>query len=135
MPMDNDDRRIVAPSYIADSTRAVILSEGIYDVCSLLRSYPNYREWFVQPAFGDNSYDRFSIPNLMLRPLVNFPWLLIHSQGDTLVDVYQTTDMHNHLRNEAAGVTVSLYDVVDEHDAILESEKYLDVVKAFLIPT
>jgi hypothetical protein len=29
---------------------------------------------------------------------------------------------------------ISLFDVVGEHDAILETEKYVDVVKEFLLP-
>jgi len=130
--MSTEEMKLCPP--ILESTKAVILSEGIYDVDSLLRSFPKYRDWFVEPAFGPDSYHKSSILNSTLHHGVDFPWLLIHSEGDTLVDVYQTTEMHNHLRDSKANVTISLFDVVGEHDAILETEKYVDVVKAFLLP-
>lgn len=122
------------PSRILDSTRAVILSEGIYDLDSLLQSSPKYREWFIEPTFGSDSYSKFSILNSRLRRSAGFSWLLIHSMGDSLVDALQTTEMHNHLKNLQAGVTISLYDLVDEHDAILETEKYINLVKNFVTP-
>jgi acetyl esterase/lipase len=134
IPMEGGPRVILRPD-VLEAICAVVLSEGIYDLGALLRSFPAYREQFVEPAFGAGPYDRFSILNATLRHGAGFPWFLIHSEGDTLVDVYQTTDMHNHLRSSEADVMVSLFDVVDEHDAILESEKYLHVVKKFLLPS
>jgi len=108
------------PPQILESTRAVVLSEGIYDLDSLLQSFPKYREWFIEPTFGAGSYSKFSILNSRLRHGAGFPWLLIHSAGDTLVDVLQTTEMHIHLSDLKASVMVSLFDVVGEHDAIWE---------------
>jgi hypothetical protein len=119
--------------HIVHSTKAVILSEGIYDFHSLLHTFPKYREWFIEPAFGPD-YHKFSILNSKLDYRAQFPWLLIHSPGDTLVDGLQTTDMHVHLKSSQANVLISLNDVVDEHDVILESEKYVDVVKGFVQP-
>ena len=118
---------------IIDSIKAVVLSEGLYDLSLLLQSFPKYRDWFIEPAFGPD-YSKFSILNAKLHHRVDFPWLLIHSEGDTLVDVYQTTEMHNHLKSSQAGVIISLFDVVGEHDAILETEEYINVVKKFLLP-
>jgi len=118
---------------ILQSTAAVILSEGIYDIDSLLRSFPTYRDWFIEPVFGPGPYHKFSILNSTLHHGLDFPWLLIHSEGDTLVDVRQTTEMHDHLRGLQASVTISLFDK-GEHDAILETEEYVNAVKAFLLP-
>jgi len=97
------------------------------------RCSPNTAIGSSSPPFGPDYY-KFSIANSRLDCRAEFPWLLIHSPGDTLVDVLQTTDMHIHLQSSQANVMISLNDVVDEHDAILESEKYVDVVKGFIKP-
>ncbi|KAH9946002.1 Alpha/Beta hydrolase protein [Epithele typhae] len=55
-----------APPLLA-ATRAVVLSEGIYDLDALLRSFPDYKAWFVAAAFGDR--DAYPDANTAAHPL------------------------------------------------------------------
>ncbi|KAI0780795.1 alpha/beta-hydrolase [Trametes elegans] len=81
------------------STRALAFSEGIYDIDALLRSFPNYKQWFVASAFGDrDAYEDVNVASYPPRPdAEHLRWLVIHSTGDTLVDPVQSESMYAHL--------------------------------------
>jgi hypothetical protein len=80
------------------SVKSIALSEGIYDIDLLLSDYPEYRSWFIAPTFGDvDSYGDFSVANYSSRTR-NIRWLIVHSTGDTLVNMDQSKAMYEHLR-------------------------------------
>lgn len=119
---------------LIDSVRGVILSEGIYDIDTLLTSFPTYRDWFIQPTFGPSeSYAEFSVLGYPLRSPSNISWLLLHSQGDSLVDVPQTEAMHKHLLDiYPQGISINTNDLTDEHNAILHTDSYVKIVSNFI---
>jgi len=144
--LDSSDPRIVPSPRLLDAVKAVVLTEGIYDLDKLLETFPAYQEWFIEPAFGppgEGGYRRFSA--------VEFPprqrdgeseaappktrWLLLHSKGDTLVDTPQTTAMYAHLKHlypQNGVVELNTDDLEDEHDALLATDGYVEIVKKFV---
>ncbi|THU86420.1 alpha/beta-hydrolase [Dendrothele bispora CBS 962.96] len=134
---------LVPPPQVIKAVRGIILSEGIYDIDLLLSRFPTYREWFIAPAFGDkSSYPEFSATRLGLRKgqeKNDIRWLVIHSKGDTLVDLPQTDAMYTHLlrlysEHAPQPVMVSkVDDLVEEHDQVLRSEGYLKLISDFIL--
>lgn len=99
------------PQQLLSAARALALSEGIYDLDALLRTFPDYRSWFVENAFGppaaeSRGYARFSATHYPLHKQLgrggggggaHLSWLIIHSSGDTLVDAGQAASFFAHL--------------------------------------
>lgn len=132
------DSSAISPSLspspeLLQSVKAVIMSEGIYDLDMLITSFPNDREWFIQRAFGiAQSYTQFSVLKYPARPLTPISWLLIHSKGDTLVDQIQVDAMYDHLSQLFPHkVTRNVDDFVDDHYAIPRSDHYVEVINQF----
>jgi hypothetical protein len=117
---------------LLSAVKGIIMSEGIYDLDSLLLRFPTYRDWFVEPAFGPSqSYAPFSVLNYPLRHS-HISWLILHSRGDSLVDLPQSTSMHTHLSQlDPACSFINIDDLVGEHNDILRSPVYVDLVKDF----
>ncbi|KDR81524.1 hypothetical protein GALMADRAFT_239528 [Galerina marginata CBS 339.88] len=115
------------------SVKAIVVSEGIYDLDSLITRFPGYRDWFVQSAFGPSeSYPQFSVLRYPLRPSSAISWLLLHSRGDSLVDIPQTEAMHTHLMEiHPQGVSINIDELTDEHNDILRTDLYVKIVKEF----
>jgi len=130
---------LTPPPEVINAVQAIVLSEGIYDIDLLLSRFPKYREWFIAPAFGDKpSYADFSITRLPLRKTEDdIRWLVIHSKGDTLVDLTQSDEMYKHLlrlyTGRAQPVVSKVDDLVEEHDDVLRSETYLKIVSEFIL--
>ncbi|TBU65686.1 alpha/beta-hydrolase [Dichomitus squalens] len=85
------------------AVRAVVVSEGIYDVDALLRSFPAYREWFIADTFGDHAaYPDVNVASYPVQPGgEHIRWLVLHSSGDVLVDQLQSDIMYAHLSSMA----------------------------------
>ncbi|KAI0306523.1 Alpha/Beta hydrolase protein [Multifurca ochricompacta] len=83
---------LVPSSALLQAVKGVIFSEGIYDIDTLLHSFPTYRDWFIVNTFGDlPTYAQYSVTKAPLRDGTNhIRWILIHSRGDTLVDKRQS---------------------------------------------
>jgi acetyl esterase/lipase len=115
------------------SVKAIIMSEGIYDLDILMASFPNYREWFIQRAFGiTESYSQFSVLTYPSRPLSAISWLLLHSKGDTLVDQIQTDAMYDHLSQlYPQNVSRNVDGLVEEHNDILRGDRYVELISQF----
>jgi len=125
------------------SIQGIIMSEGIYDLDLLLESFPNYREWFVISAFGqDRPLSEFATTKYSLRESsTHIRWLLIHSRGDTLVDLPQSEAMFEHLSQSHTSVGLApeslVYKSVDklegEHNNIFTDDIYVKIVRDFVL--
>lgn len=119
------------------SVQGIIMSEGIYDIDLLLSSFPAYRDWFIEAAFGaQSSYPAASILALPLRAAA-LRWLVIHSKGDTLVDLTQSEKMHARLctlYGEAADshVYINTDQLDGEHNDILHNGVYVKICANFI---
>jgi acetyl esterase/lipase len=139
--LDSMEPTLVPSAALLRAVRGVIFSEGIYDIDTLLKSFPTYREWFIHETFGSLlTYDRYSATRMALREGANhICWIIFHSKGDTLVDSLQSQAMYDHLRSlhdgspRGAGQIVKNWgDLEDDHNAILQSEIYIQIVGDFI---
>lgn len=133
------DSSAISPSLspspeLLHSVKAIIMSEGIYDLDTLITNFPNYREWFIQPAFGiSKSYSQFSVLKYPARHPSEFSWLLLHSKGDTFVDQIQTDTMYGHLSQIfPQKVSRNVDDLVEQHDDILRGDRYIELISQFI---
>lgn len=127
------------------AVKGVIMSEGIYDVDLLLKSFPAYREWFIADAFEDlDSYvDVNTAAYKMREGGKGIRWLVLHSKGDTLVDEVQSQTMVAHLKtfestaheSGDAGHVESYFDLTQEHNDALLEDRYHEVVSGFIART
>ena len=123
-----------APALL-QAVRGAALSEGIYDLDALLTRFPEYRAWFVGPAFPPGDLAPFAVTAHRLRAgAEDVRWLLLHSAGDTLIDVAQSEAMHAHLCAIAPGrVDRDFGSLTREHDEILHGDEvYIDLVGDFV---
>ncbi|KAF8654143.1 hypothetical protein AX16_003673 [Volvariella volvacea WC 439] len=122
---------------LSQSVRAIIMSEGIYDLDLLLGRFPDYRDWFISRTFGPrSSYAEFSVTNYPLRT-TSIRWFVIHSQGDTLVDLAQSEAMFKYLcslhESIQGSVTANMTELKEEHNDILKSDAYTRIVTDFVL--
>ncbi|KAG2157341.1 alpha/beta-hydrolase [Suillus clintonianus] len=117
------------------SIKAMITSEGIYDIDLLLSSFPTYRAWFVEAAFGRRStYGENSVTKM--NPRVEYhhlQWLIVHSKGDTLVDEAQSEAMYQHLLHTIPHVTKNFGELIEEHNVILKGAAFVRLVGQFIL--
>ena len=132
---------LVPSAALLRAVRGVVFSEGIYDIDSLLMSFPAYRDWFIRETFGSlPTYDRYSTTKLALRDgAKHIRWMILHSKGDTLVDIVQSQAIYDHLQslyNEGLQggdqIVKNWDDLEDDHNAILQSGKYIQIVGDFV---
>jgi hypothetical protein len=117
------------------SVKAIIMSEGIYDLDILITSFPKYREGFIQRAFGiAESYSQFSVLTYSTRPSSAISWLLLHSKRDTFVDQIQTDAMYDHLFQLCPqNVIRNVDDLTEEHNDILRDDhRYVELISQFI---
>ncbi|KAJ3551995.1 hypothetical protein NM688_g4390 [Phlebia brevispora] len=107
-------------------------------VCS--SPFPRYRDWFIAPTFGDlPSYEAFNTASYSLRESgEHIRWMLIHSKGDTLVDVAQTETILARLQDVLAGgkgpgSVQAHWELTSEHNDILKEGDYPRIVANFVI--
>jgi hypothetical protein len=115
------------------SVKAIIMSEGIYDLDIFLISFPETREWFIQRAFGiAKSYSQFSVLTYPTRPSSAISWLLLHSKGDTLVNQIQLDAMYDHLFQLCPqNVFLNVDDLIEDHNDIPNSDRYVELIRQF----
>ncbi|KAI8998516.1 alpha/beta-hydrolase [Trametes punicea] len=123
-------------------TRGIALSEGIYDIDLILRSFPTYKAWFIAPAFGD--HDAYPDVNVASYPLrqgaEHIRWLVIHSKGDSLVDQLQSDTMYAHLSSltdQSPSGTLRMvqrnFDQLhEEHNDLLQGDTYSHIIADFI---
>jgi hypothetical protein len=132
------DSSAVTPSLspsleLLHSVKAIIMSEGIYDLDLFLINFPETREWFIKRAFGiAESYPQFSVLTYPTRPSSTISWLLIHSKGDTLVNQIQTDAMYDHLFQLCPqNVFRNVDDLIEDHNDIPSSDRYVKLISQF----
>lgn len=121
---------------LLDAVKGIIVSEGIYDLDLLTTRFPNYLEWFIAPAFGKlMSYAHLAVTSYPLRS-PNINWLVVHSQGDSMVDSPQSERMLGHLKSEYGSSAEErvFYDttLTQGHDDILVTEEFVKIVAQFI---
>ncbi|KAF7295014.1 Esterase lipase [Mycena indigotica] len=135
------DSSAVTPSLmpspiVTKMVHGVILSEGIYDIELLLERFPSYRQWFIAAAFGErDSYADVSVLKYPSRnQLEGLRWLIVHSTGDTLVDIPQSQNMATHLTTLYGDSNVeAVFNVFSvEHDDVLLEPSFSSLVRKFL---
>ncbi len=140
--LDSSEPALMPSPELLRAIRGVIFSEGIYNIDALLQSFPTYRDWFIANAFGDlSNYNQYAVTSTPLREgASHIHWIIIHSKGDTLVDMRQSQGMYEHLRSLHEGnlggssrVLKSWDDLEDEHNAVLQSGKFLQIVGDFIL--
>ena len=139
--LDSAEPSLVPSAALLRAVRGVIFSEGIYDIDTLLKSFPTYSDRFIRETFGSlPTYDRYSTTGMALRDGArHIRWIILHSKGDTLVDILQSQAMYDHLQSLYDGglqgggqVTKNWDDLEDGHNAILQSGKYIQIVGDFI---
>ncbi|PIL24122.1 hypothetical protein GSI_13874 [Ganoderma sinense ZZ0214-1] len=134
---------------VLQAVRGVVISEGIYDIDILLRSFPGYREWFIANTFGDLSgYPDVNVASYPSRAGgEHIRWLVLHSSGDVLVDQLQSEIMFAHLSSiadigatavELSGsesvprVSKNFDELHEGHNELLRGEIYPRLVADFI---
>ncbi|KAG2158355.1 alpha/beta-hydrolase [Suillus bovinus] len=116
------------------STKAIIMSEGIYDIDILLSSFPTYRNWFIEAAFSPRStYGEVSVTKMTPRmDYHHLRWFIVHSKGDTLIDEAQSEAMYQHLLRNVSHVTRNFEELVGEHNDILKGVEFVKLVGQYI---
>ncbi|KZT67689.1 hypothetical protein DAEQUDRAFT_766857 [Daedalea quercina L-15889] len=140
-PIPTPDILGPSPALMA-ATRALIMSEGLYDLDALLVTYPAYKTWFVAPAFGRlRSYAPWNTASYQLRSGgEHLRWLILHSRGDTMVDQGQSERMWMRL-TELYGQRADKIDPIqrewevlsEEHNDMLAGEVYPRVIGDYVL--
>ncbi|KAJ6496588.1 Alpha/Beta hydrolase protein [Mycena vitilis] len=134
------DSSVATPSLtpspaLLHAAKGVVLSEGIYDIDLLLARFPTYRAWFIASAFGDlPSYADAATTTLPMRKdAAHLRWLVVHSTGDTLVDMPQSDAIYEHLRvlYRDAQVARNVDQLDMEHSDVLLAPVFIEAVSAF----
>ena len=93
--------------YKNSAVKGLVGIAGIYDLPNLAATYPTYKAWFIQSAFGPEKNWPAASPQRAASK-TKLPWLLIHSTEDELVSAKQSLDFRDHLKKEKADVEVLL---------------------------
>lgn len=83
--------------YSAKSVLGLVGIEGIYDLQSLSKKWPSYKEWFLAAEFGSDESKWAAASPALLTQKNKSRWLLVHSLKDELVDVGQTENFKSKL--------------------------------------
>jgi acetyl esterase/lipase len=137
---------LTPPADLLGAVRAVVVSEGIYDLDLLLSSFPTYRAWFIENAFGPpdsaSQYSKFDVTKYRERAGGDkIRWYVLHSTGDTLVDfpqseamvssfgVSETADL---LGGQEGRVKWDFSSLKEEHNDLLRGTTYVELVGSFV---
>ena len=96
LPADNDYLR--PEESILRAVRGIALASGIYDLNKLIASFNDYDQGFIKNAFRE-PYEFWNTTRYPLHAAAQpIRWLVIHSTGDTLVDLPQSECIYEHLK-------------------------------------
>ncbi|KAF9005564.1 Alpha/Beta hydrolase protein [Cyathus striatus] len=128
---------LVPPPETLRAVKGIVMSEGIYNIDLLLARFPPYRQWFIEPAFGEKaSFAPFSVTSYQTWNH-DIHWLIVHSTGDTLVDVAQSLVIQDHLHKQYGNrdqyrIACNIDQLDQEHDEILKTDRFVFIVGDFI---
>ncbi|KAJ3409829.1 Kynurenine formamidase [Chytridiales sp. JEL 0842] len=113
--------------------------EGIYDIPLMVETWPTYKDWFVEAAFGKKEGGKWVEGSPSLQGFegeegraVN--QLVIYSLNDELLDPAQSRQWAEHLK--ALGVK-SMYleggEIQGKHDEVLNEKAFFETVARFAL--
>jgi len=120
---------ILDPSYlghysetIEDSIKGIIGIEGIYDLIQLDKDWPNYKDYFIEFAFGNdkNQWKQASPQNLFNDQAKKVKVMIIHSPEDELVNSIQSERFVEHLHNNGIQVEYVSNNIKGKHFNVVE---------------
>ena len=129
------------PETVWSAIQTATIAEGIYDLDLLLAMFPNYRD-FVEGVFGERkdepgqSLTKFSVTQFVLPENSTIRWFVVHSTGDTLIDVNHAEAMISHLEASHKAPTTHVFQDISTlnagHDAVLQTKEFVWLVAEFL---
>jgi len=103
--------------------------------------FPNYQD-FIEDAFGErvvqpaSSLTKFSVTLFKVPEDSMIRWFVVHSTGDTLVDVNQAEAMISHLEASHKTPTTHVFQDIStlnaDHDAVLQTKEFASLVAEFV---
>ncbi|KAF8577265.1 alpha/beta-hydrolase [Ramaria rubella] len=97
-PLSPDNAPLRPSPALLAAVQGIALSSGIYDLTALIASFPAYDGAFVKAAFR-TPYASWNTARYPLHADAHpVRWHIIHSSGDTLVDIPQSRAIYDHLR-------------------------------------
>jgi hypothetical protein len=120
---------------LVSAIRALVLSSGAWDLDLLVQSFPQYIAWFVAPTFGVCDSYAADSPVSMAIPedMKRIKWLLVHSRGDTWVDLPQSQAMMRHLKSQGAEWVELDEELDEEHDVVIKGEAFPKLVSRYIL--
>lgn len=104
----------------ASLPRGYVGLEGIYDVPKLVERHASYASWFIEQAFGDRKNWPAGSPTL--RSIESkAPWIVVHSKGDVLVEMGQSTDFVRHLKQTGIQAELVTVDALSHDDVVKDA--------------
>lgn len=131
------------PETVRSNIQTATIAEGIYDLDLLLVMFPKY-QCFVEAAFGErevqprSSLTKFSVTQFALPENSMTRWFVVHSTGDTLIDVNQAEAMISHLeashshKAPTAHVFQDISTLSADHDDVLQTKEFAWLVAEFV---
>lgn len=129
------------PEPVWSTIKTATIAEGIYDLDLLLVMFPDYRD-FVEGAFGQRegqpgpSLTKFSVTQFVLPENSMVRWFVVHSTGDTWIDVNQAEAMISHLEASHKAPTTHVFQDIStlnaDHDGVLQTREFVRLVADFV---
>jgi len=129
------------PETIWSTIQTATIAEGIYDLDLLLALFPSYKG-FIEGVFGErgvqpgSSLTKFSTTQFEVPKNSVIRWFVVHSIGDTLIDVNQAEAMISHLeashKAPSSHVFQDISTLKEEHDAVVQTEEFAWLVAEFV---
>ncbi|KAA8909199.1 Alpha/Beta hydrolase protein [Sphaerosporella brunnea] len=108
--------------------KAIFGIEGIYDIASLVKEYPGYRE-FIEGAFGEEK----DWPDALSLGGYTGLAVLAHSDEDQLLSWRQTEEMKGRCEDTlGVGGGLRVVKLAGQHDEVLETDRLVGMVERYL---
>lgn len=140
-PPEGENTRLAQPipPELHELIKGSIIIEGIYDLDLLLADFPDYKDFIYGafPAINQAQLSPFSVNHYAPRQGARTPWLVLHSPGDTLVNVAQAQAMYEHLVNaysqdnaesRASLIRYDFTTLTQDHDDLLEGQEVAQLI-------
>eukprot|EP00002_Diphylleia_rotans_P011503 TRINITY_DN2272_c0_g11_i2.p1 TRINITY_DN2272_c0_g11~~TRINITY_DN2272_c0_g11_i2.p1 ORF type:complete len:287 (-),score=68.39 TRINITY_DN2272_c0_g11_i2:213-1073(-) len=112
--------------------RGFVGISGIYDLNLFVKDYPDTLYQFIVPAFGSSPEGWEDASPTSKTDYTNAPWLVIHSQGDELVNLAQPEAYIYHLSDRVQAKFEYQQDFNDLHFDILKNPELVNRIVSFI---